>query len=710
MLHTFFIAPTSIQTGLTSISLGLIRALDERGLRVAFCKPVAVMPTNPAEERSTQMVRMGTRLTPPQPLDLKYAQQMISDRQLDRLMEEVIRLHRLAAKDADVIIIEGIEPDRSEPFTAKLNVEMAKTLDAEVILVSAPEQRSAAELAEHVDMSSRMFGGRNNPKLLGVVINKVNAPKDPNRPIRATEQGTIDSPAELTTQLTAAQYKQIESATFKVLGLIPWDANLVAPRTEDVARFLNAEILNHGNIQNARVNRISLCARTVPNMVGALQPGTLIVTPGDREDILLASAMAANNKVPLAGLLLTSGYKPDERVFKLVLPSLENLPVLSVATDTYQTASHLSHMNTAVNVDDTERMNRIMGHVAANLDAEWLVGRCKIDSETRLSPAAFRYQLVQLAQDAKKRVVLPEGDEPRTIQAAAICQERGIADCILIGKREQIEIVAENQGIKLPASLTILDPDEVRPQYVAPMVELRKHKNLTPPAAEAQLEDNVVLATMMLALNEVDGLVSGAVHTTANTIRPALQLIKTAPGAKLVSSVFFMLLPDQVLVYGDCAVNPDPSAEELADIALQSAASAQAFGLKPKVAMISYSTGTSGEGSDVEKVRSATQMARELAPELLIDGPLQYDAATTASVAKSKAPNSPVAGQANVLVFPDLNTGNTTYKAVQRSAGVVSIGPMLQGLAKPVNDLSRGALVEDIVYTIALTAIQATKT
>lgn len=709
MLHTFFIAPTSIQTGLTSISLGLIRALDERGLRVAFCKPVAVLPANPAEERSTQMVRMGTRLTPPQPLDLKYAQQMISDRQLDRLMEEVIRLHRLAAKDADVIIIEGIEPDRSEPFTAKLNVEMAKTLDAEVILVSAPEQRSAAELAEHVDMSSRMFGVRNNPKLLGVVINKVNAPKDPNRPIRATEQGTIDSPAELTTQLTAAQYKQIESPTFKVLGLIPWDANLVAPRTEDVARFLNAEILNHGNIQNARVNRISLCARTVPNMVGALQPGTLIVTPGDREDILLASAMAANNKVPLAGLLLTSGYKPDERVFKLVLPALENLPVLSVNTDTYQTASHLSHMNTAVNVEDTERMNRIMGHVAANLDAEWLVGRCKIDSETRLSPAAFRYQLVQLAQDAKKRVVLPEGDEPRTIQAAAICQERGIADCILIGKREQIEIVAESQGIKLPAGLTILDPDEVRPQYVAPMVELRKHKNLTPPAAEAQLEDNVVLATMMLALNEVDGLVSGAVHTTANTIRPALQLIKTAPGAKLVSSVFFMLLPDQVLVYGDCAVNPDPSAEELADIALQSAASAQAFGLKPKVAMISYSTGTSGEGSDVEKVRSATQMARELAPELLIDGPLQYDAATTASVAKSKAPNSPVAGQANVLVFPDLNTGNTTYKAVQRSAGVVSIGPMLQGLAKPVNDLSRGALVEDIVYTIALTAIQATK-
>tara|TARA_B110000046_G_C12863353_1_gene342820 strand:- start:110 stop:844 length:735 start_codon:yes stop_codon:yes gene_type:complete len=241
------------------------------------------------------------------------------------------------------------------------------------------------------------------------------------------------------------------------------------------------------------------------------------------------------------------------------------------------------------------------------------------------------------------------------------------------------------------------------------MVELRKHKNLTAPMAVAQLEDNVVLGTMMLALDKVDGLVSGAIHTTANTIRPAMQLIKTAPGAKLVSSVFYMCLPEQVLVYGDCAVNPDPNAEELADIAIQSADSALAMGITPKVAMISYSTGASGTGSDVEKVKQATAIAKELRPDLIIDGPLQYDAATTASVAKSKAPNSPVAGQATVLIFPDLNTGNTTYKAVQRSAHVISVGPMLQGLRKPVNDLSRGALVEDIVYTIALTSIQAQK-
>ncbi|MBF3210298.1 phosphate acetyltransferase, partial [Pseudomonas aeruginosa] len=288
-----------------------------------------------------------------------------------------------------------------------------------------------------------------------------------------------------------------------------------------------------------------------------------------------------------------------------------------------------------------------------------------------------------------------------------ICQARGIARCVLLAKPDEVQAVAQAQGIVLPEGLEIIDPDLVRQRYVEPMVELRKGKGLNAPMAEQQLEDSVVLATMMLALDEVDGLVSGAIHTTASTIRPALQLIKTAPGYNLVSSVFFMLLPDQVLVYGDCAVNPDPSASDLAEIAVQSAASAQAFGIPARVAMISYSTGDSGSGVDVDKVREATRLAREQRPDLLIDGPLQYDAAAIASVGRQKAPNSPVAGQATVFIFPDLNTGNTTYKAVQRSADCVSVGPMLQGLRKPVNDLSRGALVEDIVYTIALTAIQA---
>ena len=414
------------------------------------------------------------------------------------------------------------------------------------------------------------------------------------------------------------------------------------------------------------------------------------------------------NGVPLAGLLLCSDFPPDPRILELCQGALQGgLPVLSVSTGSYDTATNLNRMNKEIPVDDRERAEKVTEFVAGHLDLDWLKQRCGAPRELRLSPPAFRYQLVRRAQAANKRIVLPEGSEPRTVQAAAICQARGIARCVLLAKPEEVRSVAKAQGIELPAGLEVLDPDLIRERYVEPMVELRKGKGLNAPMALAQLEDTVVLGTMMLALDEVDGLVSGAVHTTANTIRPALQLIKTAPGYNLVSSVFFMLLPEQVLVYGDCAVNPEPNAAELAEIASQSAASAEAFGVPARVAMISYSTGDSGSGAEVEKVREATRLAREANPALLVDGPLQYDAAAIASVGRQKAPNSPVAGRATVFIFPDLNTGNTTYKAVQRSADCVSVGPMLQGLRKPVNDLSRGALVDDIVYTIALTAIQA---
>ena len=345
--------------------------------------------------------------------------------------------------------------------------------------------------------------------------------------------------------------------------------------------------------------------------------------------------------------------------------------------------------------------------VANVLKVDALLARHESPREQPLTPPMFRQQLLEKARAANKRIVLPEGDEPRTLHAAVQCQTRGLARCVLVGDRARIEQVAADEGLTLPAGIEIIDPATSREQYVAPMVELRKAKGLTPEQASEQLQDSVVLGTMMLAQHDVDGLVSGAVHTTADTVRPALQLIKTAKGASIVSSIFFMMLPDQVMVFGDCAINPDPTAAQLADIAIQSAESALAFGLTPRVAMISYSTGSSGTGADVEKVTEATRIAQEKRPDLMVDGPLQYDAATVASVGRQKAPNSQVAGRANVLVFPDLNTGNTTYKAVQRSANVVAVGPMLQGLRMPVNDLSRGALVEDIVYTIALTALQA---
>lgn len=383
------------------------------------------------------------------------------------------------------------------------------------------------------------------------------------------------------------------------------------------------------------------------------------------------------------------------------------LPIFLATDDTYHVAAQLAQLDCHVTEDDRHQMERVIGFIADRIDVTPLLARLGEATRPLMSPPAFRHQLVQLSRAADRRIVLPEGEEPRTIAAAIKCAEKQIARCVLLGEPETINGKASKLGLTLPSNLEIIDPATIRTRYVAPLLELRKHKGMTLEQAQLQLNDTVALGTMMVTEGDADGLVSGAVHTTADTVRPALQLIKTKPGAGIVSSVFFMLMPTEVLIYGDCAINPDPSAQELATIAIQSADTASAFGIEPRVAMISYSTGASGTGSDVEKVRDATRLAQSLRPDLLIDGPMQYDAASVESVGRQKAPDSAVAGRANVFIFPDLNTGNTTYKAVQRSAGVVSVGPMLQGLRKPVNDLSRGALVEDIVYTVALTAIQA---
>ena len=693
-----FIAPTGLHSGLNSISIALLHALDTQGIKASFFKPVA--PYIEGEiERSTQMVKQTYLLNPPQPMPLKKAQQLISTGQTDRLLEDLVGLHHIATSGTEVTIVEGLVPDRSEPYTAKLNAEIAKALNADIILVSSAEDRSSHDIQADISLNAAIFGGFKAGNIIGAIINKYGTPAESHFML----SNSSDSDAE---RLSKAPKITLDHCP--LLGIIPWQRDLISPRTLDIARQLKAGTISEGELEIRRVKTITLCARTLPNMLNRLTAGTLIVTPGDRDDIILACALAETNGTPLAGLVLTGGLVPGDDALRLCQKAIANgLPILTTESDTFACANQLHRINTAVPEDDLQRIDLIRAHIAEHIDIPALLTAINAPHTERLSPAAFRFQLVERARANVQRIVLPEGEEPRTIQAATICQQRGIAQCILLGNAEVIHQVAEAQGIELPSDIVIMEPDNIREDYVPAMVELRKHKNLTAPMAVAQLEDNVVLGTMMLALDHVDGLVSGAIHTTANTIRPAMQLIKTAPGAKLVSSVFYMCLPEQVLVYGDCAVNPDPNAEELADIAIQSADSALAMGITPKVAMISYSTGASGTGSDVEKVKQATAIAKELRPDLIIDGPLQYDAATTASVAKSKAPNSPVAGQATVLIFPDLNTGNTTYKAVQRSAHVISVGPMLQGLRKPVNDLSRGALVEDIVYTIALTSIQA---
>jgi len=693
-MHTLFLAPTGFGGGLNSISLGLIRALESAGLKVGFFKPIAQpFPVDQGRERSCILVERTLNLTSPEPLPLEQVERQLADGEIDLLLEDVVSRFQQVAVGKDVVIVEGMVPTRESNYTQRINTQLAKSLDAEVILIAAQGSDSLKRLAERIEIQAQLYGGAKDPKVLGVILNKVK-----------TEEGLPAFVDSLKQHLPL-----LGSADFQLLGAIPFSEELNALRTRDIAELLGAQVLNAGEADQRRVNKIVLCARAVPNTVQLLRSGVLVVTPGDRDDIILAASLASLNGEKLAGLLLCSDFAPDPRILELCKAALDGgLPVMTVETNSYDTANNLFGLNKETPADDIERATRVTDFIAKHLHPEFLHTRCSVPrGELRMSPAAFRYQLVKRAQDANKRIVLREGNEPRTIRAAAICQERGIARCVLLAKPEEVQQVAREQGITLPASLEILDPDSIANRYVEPMCEMRKAKGLTPDDAREQLKDTVVLGTMMLALDEVDGLVSGAVHTTANTIRPALQLIKTAPGYSLVSSVFFMLLPDQVLVYGDCAVNPNPSATELAEIALQSAESAVALGVNPRVAMISYSTGSSGSGAEVEKVAEATRIAQERAPDLPIDGPLQYDAASVLSVGRQKAPNSKVAGQATVFIFPDLNTGNTTYKAVQRNANCLSVGPMLQGLAKPVNDLSRGALVDDIVFTIALTALQA---
>ncbi len=706
--HVLYLAPTGPGVGLTSVCLGLVHAIDRLGARVGFIKPIA-QPGVPdgGPDRATHFIRLSTDLRPPEPVSFARAEEMLRRGDESRLMEEVVGRFQQVAADADIVVVEGVA-DVSEALSVeRLNAAMVRTLDAAVIMVGAIGRGGITEFCERLELSSSLYGGADSQRVLGCIVNRLNAPQQvlgANRSLSEPTGPPVDTAA------LEAGCGVLATPDFRLIGAVPWRRELASPRLGDLVDQFGAKVLNAGELSSRRVVDVSLVARSVANMTGRLRPGALIVTPGDRDDIILAASMATLNGVPLAGLLLTGGITPAASIMELCQPAFDTgLPVLSVTTDSYVTAARAATLNVEVALDDSERMLSVMDTVASSLDPQWL--RELVDTGLkhvrRLSPAAFMHSLVTRARAADKRIVLPEGTEPRTVRAAITCVERGIARCVLLGSNDEVARVAAAQGLELPDGIEIVDPSSLRDTFVPRLTAMRAHRGMTEDRARDALMDDIVVGTMMLADGVVDGLVAGAVNTTAATLRPALQLIRTSADARLVSSVFFMCLPDQVLVYGDCAVNPDPNAEELADIAIQSAESAALFGIEPRVAMISYSTGVSGSGVDVEKVREATAIAAERRPDLLIDGPLQYDAASVASVAHAKAPDSVVAGRATVLVFPDLNTGNTTYKAVQRSANVVSIGPMLQGLRRPVNDLSRGALVDDIIYTIALTAIQA---
>jgi phosphate acetyltransferase len=691
--RTILLVPTHPGVGLISVVWGLFRACENQGLKTGLFKPFAK-----SAERAAQWVYQS-----PMPID--EVEHYLSDGRRDDLLEELVTRFHAVTKGADVVVAQGLVATANRSYALELNRDLAFSLDADVILVTTPKNYSEQQCLESIEITARGFAQES--RLLGYIVNKIGGPIDSNG---ETRLDLIGKEGTTTTSLPKTLIDTLDKRGYHLLGAIPWIPDLIAPRVSDVADFLGADVICKGEAESRRIAHITLCAQHVHNLVGIFESETLIMTPGDRVDVIVAAAMAAANGVRLAALLLTGGFPFSPEVKQLCAKAIAGgLPILSIESDSFRTALRLQNLNFQVPFDDALRLERVKNEIADHIETRWLEGIATKERPTHLSPAAFRYALVSKARSADTKIVLPEGNEPRIIEAASRCAEKGIAHCILLGNSEEIRRLAANLGLPLGKGVEIVDPASIAERYIDRFVELRRHKGVNEAIAKEQLADRVVVGTMMLEGGEVDGLVSGAVHSTAHTIRPALQLIKTAPTSSFVSSIFFMLLKEQVVVYGDCAVNPDPSAEQLAEIAITSAESAERFGIPARVAMISYSSGTSGSGADVEKVCAATALVREKRPDLCVDGPLQYDAASTPSVAATKAPESPVAGQATVYIFPDLNTGNTTYKAVQRSADVLSIGPMLQGLAKPVNDLSRGALVDDIVFTIALTAVQSIK-
>ncbi|MEW1910452.1 phosphate acetyltransferase [Kitasatospora sp. NPDC085895] len=501
--------------------------------------------------------------------------------------------------------------------------------------------------------------------------------------------------------------------------VIPEEPSLSAPTVAQLVDATGAEVLLGDAAGLARdVRSFVFGGAMLPTFLDALTEGALVVTPGDRADLLIGSLAAhAAGAPPIAGVLLTLGQHPGPNVMALAARLAPGTPVAVVPEGSWLTAAALTHLEGRIGPDSHRKAETALGLFELHVDTAELTKRIELSPSERVTPMMFEHALLERARAQRRHIVLPEGAEERVLRAAEVLLRRNICDLTLLGERDAVQRRAASLGLELPhpeeaadrARLRIVDPatSPLRESFAELYARARAHKGMTLERALDVVTDVSYFGTLMVQEGIADGMVSGAVHSTAATIRPAFEVIRTAPGAAIVSSVFFMCLADRVLVYGDCAVNPDPDAQQLADIAVQSAETAAQFGVEPRVAMLSYSTGTSGSGADVDKVREATELVRRARPDILVEGPIQYDAAVDPYVAATKLPGSSVAGRATVLVFPDLNTGNNTYKAVQRSAGAVAVGPVLQGLRKPVNDLSRGALVEDIVNTVAITAIQS---
>ncbi|MCF7985261.1 MAG: phosphate acetyltransferase [Thiohalocapsa sp.] len=691
-MQSVYIAGAGAGSGKAVVVLGFMELLSAINRRVGFFRPIVSRTVE--DDHLTSLIR--ERYDLPFPAEQLYgctadqASELVASGRYDELLKLILHRYMLLEEKCDMVLCAGTDYDGLVPsLEFDFNADLANNFGCTIVVVVKGFGRSPEEALHAVHMAHESMVNRRGD-LLATVIN-----------------GVHPDYVDIVKRRARAVLPSTE--TFYVL---PETEALGKPTIGELSKALGGHCLcGEGDALNQVVTNYKIAAMEVPDFLNYIEDGCLIITPGDRSDIILA-ALAADVSASfprVAGLLLTGGLQPAENVQRLLNGLRRNkVSILSVDSDTFQTALAVNKVESTILPGDDRKIAAALGLFEQNVEIKDLQERISLHHSERITPLMFEYELIHRAKSQRKRIVLPEGTDERVLRAAEILSLRGVADLVLLGNPDKIQRRAGELGLKLD-DVTVIDPvsSPKRDEYAAVYFGLRKHKGISEEMARDALEDVSYFGTLMVYTGDADGMVSGAMHTTQHTIRPSFETIKTKPDTKLVSSVFFMCLADRVLVYGDCAVNPNPDAEQLADIAITSAGTAAAFGVEPRVAMLSYSTGASGKGEDVERVREAVRIARERRPDLKLEGPIQYDAAVDVSVARSKMPDSEVAGQATVFIFPDLNTGNNTYKAVQRSAGAVAIGPVLQGLNKPVNDLSRGCTVTDIVNTVAITAIQA---
>ncbi|MFD1316027.1 phosphate acetyltransferase [Namhaeicola litoreus] len=694
MSKAIYIATSEPESGKSIVTLGLMRTLLGKTNKVAYFRPI--IENTPDKKIDNHINTVLTHFD----LDLTYEDcyavtgadviNKKANNQEDELIDTIISKYKNLEDRFDFILVEGTDFSGEGLFIElDFNVLIAKNLGIPTIIVSNGKNKTIDEIIGNAHLSYDSFDDK-EVTVLALVANKIDQ----------------DSREEIDQRL-----KQVIPASTQVYT-IPFIPSLDHPTMKELVEVLDAKVLFGESHLNNQSGSFAVGAMQLRNFLRNIFDNCLVITPGDRADLILGALQAniSRNYPKISGIVLTGGILPEEPILKLIEGLSQIVPIISVQSGTFETTNKIGSIRSHIYAENKDKIYTSLESFEKHVNVEEIAEKFSTFNTEGITPRMFQYNLVVRAKKNKKHIVLPEGSDERILRAAIRLVSMQIVEITLLGNQEEIVAQADNLGLLLDLEkIKIIDPvhSDKFDDYVDTLYELRKGKVANRDMAKDLMSDVSYFGTMMVYKGHADGMVSGAVHTTQHTIRPALQFIKTKPGKNIVSSVFFMCLEDRVSVFGDCAINPNPTAEELAEIALSSAESSKAFGIEPKVAMLSYSSGNSGKGEGVNKVREATEIVKRKKPDLKIEGPIQYDAAVDMQVGQAKMPNSEVAGQASVLIFPDLNTGNNTYKAVQRETGALAIGPMLQGLNKPVNDLSRGCTVDDVFNTVIITAIQA---